>query len=627
MNHARHAAPTRVNASRLSLTWLGWLAVAVAALGVAVPGLIENFRALAEPPAEARQALESAMLSAGAHALYHTAIDVLFALGAIAVSAWILLRNPGDRTCASAALVLAGWGPLNGLATEAALQGPVPLRIASVASWVGVGWLIFTAVSVHGGGPSLRQRQQLRWLLYGLTTSSVLTAGIALLVGTGATLEPDQVDRHMSGHLLLALAGGLFPWAAWTAWGRASVPDPDTLTRRTLVYGVLTTIVAGLTISLVFLPALLYYELGPVYLLTVVCAWAILGLPLQQWVQRTVNRMLYGQREEPIAVLVALGERLELGSPETVLNAIVETVATTLKLPAVRIVSESGGVLASIGESSLESARLPILHHGEQVGTLAVSPRARDEALDDHDVRILRLVARQAGPTVRAVQLNQELRRSRQEILEGREEERRRIRRDLHDGLGPALAAIAMQADTARAVVDDDPAAARELMAAITDQAKDVVEDVRRLVYELRPPALDQLGLIGAIESLARQHSSATLRVDVRAPGSLPALNAALEVATFRIVSEALNNVSRHAAADRCEVWLELRPAELNVIVEDNGCGIDPAAAAGIGLRSMADRASEVAGNLEVAPGKAGGTRVRLTLPLPVSATAEESLP
>lgn len=460
-------------------------------------------------------------------------------------------------------------------------------------------------------------RQQIRWLWFGMATSLVPMVLVTATVGTGATLAAEQVDRHMTGHLLLVFAGAIFPSSVSAAWLLSAQPDPDTLIRRTFVYGALTSIVVFGSICLVVVPAFFYEELGAVYVLVIVCAWAVTGLPLQQFLQRTINRLLYGQRDDPIAVLNSLGQRLELGSPETVLETIVETVATTLKLPAAAILPPGEGQpLASVGTFELEPVSIPIVHQGVQVGVLAVSPRARDEPLQEQDHDVLRLVARQAAPTVRAVQLNHELRRSRQQIVTGREEERRRIRRDLHDGLGPALASIAMQADTARAVVTEDPETARQLLIAVTQQAEDVVHEVRRLVYELRPPALDELGLVGAIERLARQGQSATLAIHVEAD-ALPPMGAAVEVAVYRIVAEALTNVGRHANATCAAVILRLTGSQLAVTIEDDGGGLAAPVSQGIGLQSIRDRAGELGGrvSIESSPGK--GTTVRLQLPLP----------
>ena len=610
------SAPRTAATSQLSRPRLGWLALLAILLLAWLPLLGAQYRELADPPASARTALHDAAVSATGHAVYHTALDIAFGGAAIAVAGIVLFRREPGSIGTRAALTLAVWGPLNGLAVEAALAGPRLAIGLVLGAWTTLALLCWWAVRQYPYEPELRRRLQVRWLVYGAAVSAVLMAALFGGMGSPLWLDADQVDRLMTVHLLEAIAGLPFLASVWVAWVSPTVRDPDTLIRRTMVYGAMTGVVVGGTVGLVLLPAMLYYELGPVYLIFVVCAWSILGLRLQEAVQRTVNRMLYGQRGEPEAVLSDLGSRLELGSPETVLSAIVETVATALKLPGVAIRSGDGATLASTGELILEPVAVPILHQGELQGELIVSPRARDEALDGRDNEVLRLVARQAGPTVRAVQLTQELRRSRQEILTSREEERRRIRRDLHDGLGPALAAIAMQVDTARAIVDDDPMAARELLEAVTAQAEDVVGDVRRLVYDLRPPALDQLGLIGAVERLARQASSTSLAVDVMAGAGLPRLNAATEVALYRIVAEALTNAARHSGASACTVRLEATNGEMVAAIEDNGVGIGPDVIGGIGLKSMQDRAAEVGGELTIEPRAGGGTRVTGRFPL-----------
>ncbi len=487
------------------------------------------------------------------------------------------------------------------------------------AGWAALAALLLATFRANRAQPSPRRTQQIRWCWYGLGATAVGVALAAGTVGTAANLSADDIDRHMTGHALAALLGLVFPATIWAAWLHGGEPDPDTLIRRTLVYGGLTAIVLGASILVVVLPVFLYPELGPVYALAMISVWAVVGLQLQGYLQRLVNRWLYGQRDEPMAVLNDLGSRLELGAPETILATIVETVASTLKVPAVAIQAEDGAILVGAGSSDFESTSVPIVHQREQVGRIVASRRSRDEPLNDRDMEILRLVARQAGPTVRAVQLNQELRRSRRDILTSREEERRRIRRDLHDGLGPALAAIAMQADTARAVVRENPDAAEQLLITVTNDARDVVQEVRRLVYDLRPPALDELGLVGAIERVARQHSSGTLDIRVQAADGLPPGDAAVEVAIYRIVSEALTNVVRHSAATECVVNIAFIRAPLHegydVTVEDNGCGLDPKAPFGLGIRSMIERAGEVSGEVTVSKREAGGTTVRLLVP------------
>jgi signal transduction histidine kinase len=607
-------------AGQPSLLWLGWLALVSGTVAVFAVSLPHSFESLANPPEAALPGLEAAYISARAHAVYHTVLDIAFAASCIGVSALLLSSHGRDRLAVLAAFAVAAWGATNGVTVESVLYGGGWRWVLPAAGWTGVAVLLAATLRMNRSEPPLRRRQQVRWCWYGIGASTIALALVAGALGTRATLGADEIDRHMTAHALSVLAGLVFPAALWAGWLHSGGPDPDTLIRRTLVYGGLTAIVVGASIVFVILPVFLYPALGGVYALAMISVWAVVGLQLQVYLQRLVNRLLYGQREEPMSILNDLGGRLELGAPETILSTIVETVASALKLPGVTIEAADGAVLASSGTSELQATSVPVVHQREQVGRILAHRRSRDEPLNEHDLEVLRLVARQAGPTVRAVQLNQELRRSRRDILTSREEERRRIRRDLHDGLGPALAAIAMQADTARAIVREDPAAAEQLLEAVTKDARDVVAEVRRLVYDLRPPALDELGLAGAIERLALQHATESLRVRVVAAPGLPPMDAATEVAVYRIVSEALTNVVRHSGSSVCTVRIGLdettQPTRYTVAVEDNGCGLSPAALPGIGLRSMTERAGEVSGEVTVANRPEGGTIVSVRVPV-----------
>jgi signal transduction histidine kinase len=183
------------------------------------------------------------------------------------------------------------------------------------------------------------------------------------------------------------------------------------------------------------------------------------------------------------------------------------------------------------------------------------------------------------------------------------------MRRDLHDGLGPTLAALPLRIDTARTLMQRDPAAADQVLVELKQQTQAAVQDIRQLVYALRPPALDQLGLVPALRDLAARAPSSGLEIRLEAPGDLPALPAAVEVAIYRIVQEALTNVARHAHACLCVVRLAV-DEEITVEIRDDGKGLPPSPRLGVGLQSMRERAEDV----ESAPD--GGTRVRVRLPL-----------
>ena len=237
-------------------------------------------------------------------------------------------------------------------------------------------------------------------------------------------------------------------------------------------------------------------------------------------------------------------------------------------------------------------------------------------------------LARQAGIAAHAVLLTADLQRARERLVTAREEERRRLRRDLHDGLGPQLSSQALTIGAVRALMRRDPDSAEALLLDLKQQAQGAVADIRRLVYALRPPALDDLGLIGALREIAAQYGQNGLDVSVDVPESLPPLPAAVEVAAYRIAQEAMTNVARHAGARECSVSLALDElldaGVLCLEVRDDGCGLPKVQAgvtspvqAGVGLHSMRERATELGGSLTVEALPEGGTVVRARLPLP----------
>ncbi|GAA1992201.1 sensor histidine kinase [Terrabacter lapilli] len=229
-------------------------------------------------------------------------------------------------------------------------------------------------------------------------------------------------------------------------------------------------------------------------------------------------------------------------------------------------------------------------------------------------------MVRQAAAAARASELSRDLQRSREAIVLAREEERRRLRRDLHDSLGPSLGAITLRIETARNLMVAHPDRADELLEATTADVAAALADVRRLAHDLRPPALDELGLVAAVQEQARRLSNAALSVEVEADdlGELPA---GVEVAAYRIVSEALANVVRHASASRAVVTLACETGAggsgvLRVEVEDDGRGIAPDATAGVGMLSLRERVGELGGTCEVTCPPGAGTRIRALLPV-----------
>src|SRR5437667_12887462 len=511
-------------------------------------------------------------------------------------------------------------GPEVGTAARYALALTVSPIVLLVALALGVAALVVRLRRARG-----EVLLQLKWFVYAagvlvtvITIESILFAVPGLGVIGSDIPYPAAILFGVPWGLSLAT----LPLAAAVAVLRYRLYDIDLLINRTLVYGALTLGVVTIYVLVDgYLGLLLQTGGGTLISLVATGMVAVLFQPLRERMQRVVNRLLYGQRDEPYAVLSRLGQRLGASlPPQAVLPTIVQTVAEALKLPYAALGFEHEGVLeiaAAVGVPGSQPFRLPLTYQGASVGALLLGPRVPGEPFSTADRRLLGDLAHQAGVAVHAVALTAELQRSRERLVLAREEERRRLRRDLHDGLGPVLASMFQRLDSAVGLVERDPQAAGSLLSGLRDQVKITLGDLRRLVYALRPPALDEFGLVAAIRDQASQHETADgLQVFVTAPETLPALPAAVEVAAFRIAAEALTNVSRHAHAHTCRISLDVSDV-LILQITDDGTGMPSPSRTGVGLSSMRERAAELGGSCRVESSVGSGTHVCARLPIP----------
>jgi two-component system NarL family sensor kinase len=457
----------------------------------------------------------------------------------------------------------------------------------------------------------LLTRSRLRWVAAGSITATVTSIAFWHLpeIVTGHQLLPAGA---------LGLSGLPFVLGIAVALRRHQLFDIERLANRSLVY---VTVVAVLVAGYAAVVALLVSGLnlsGTVAAALAAAAAALALAPLRTVAQRTVNRLMYGQRDDPAGVLARLGTRMQaVMLPDEVLPAVVETVAQSLRLPYVAIdLADGNGTFQAAAEHGVPIGTVHIemlSHHGAEVGRLRVSERGRDDPLEPADLELVSSLAGEIGPAVQAVRLHQDLLRSRAEVVALREDERRRLRRDLHDGLGPALAAIGLKAGLAAREVAPDSAAGK-LLGDIDTEVKASIGDIRRLVEALRPPALDELGLIGAVRSRAVALAG---EMSIEVSGSEPAapLPAAIETAAYRIVVEAMTNAVRHSGATRCAILIMTDEAGVEVVVQDDGHGLVADRKPGVGLRSMQERAAEVGGTLSVTSA-AQGTVIAARLPL-----------
>jgi two-component system NarL family sensor kinase len=450
--------------------------------------------------------------------------------------------------------------------------------------------------------------------------------GAVAVVVSATILAQETIDGHPSWPAVLV---GLSLLSAAIAVGaalvRANHRGPDRALTRSIVTALVLASYAG---AVAILTALVDDHAGIAVALGVAGLVAFAAQPLVSLAHRRLDTRLFGDLDDPYRVLTRLARRLETTAlPEDVLPGVVETVATALRLPyvAVELESQTGPVVvASTGQLNGSMTRLPLVHQAERIGYLVLGTRARGERLTTDDLRLLRDLARQIGVAARAVQLVHDLERSRAMLVMARDEERSRLQRNLHDGLGPMLAGINLAVQAARNLLTADPAEADAVLARVVTESRTATDDVRRLVYGLRPPALDRLGLVGALrEQVSRLRGPGkapdgrTVAVTVEAGNDLGELPPAVELAAYRIALEAFINIWRHAHAHTCLITLSLDDV-LHVDVVDDGDGLAADFEAGVGITSMRVRAMELGGTCTVTALGGGGTRVHADLPMPV---------
>lgn len=466
--------------------------------------------------------------------------------------------------------------------------------------------------------PDPAARTRIRWATLGGVASAALGLGAFMLpeLILGRPLLPESWIGLTALPLPLGLAAGIL---------RDRLFDIDVVVNRTLVYGGLTLgVVASYAAAVSAFGAVVGDEHGFGVSLLATGIAALVALPLRDALQHWVNGLMYGQRDEPWRAMRQLGRRLEWeADPARAFPAIVETIADSLRLPFVALaVVDDAGLASVVAEHGIDhgpTVVLPLFYGAEPVGRLVLGVRAGEHGFRPDELGLLEDLARQAGTGIHAIRLRADLARSRERLVLAREEERRRLRRDLHDGLGPSLAAIGLRAEASAETLATDPAAARRLLDELGADVQIALADIRRLVDGLRPPALDELGLLGAIDQQATRlegggEPASTIVVQGR-PAPLPDLPAAVEVAAYRIAVEALTNVVRHAGAETCRVRVEAGEV-LTIEVVDDGRGLPDDQLPGTGLESMRARAEELGGSLRVERRRSGGTRVVARLPI-----------
>ncbi|GAA3153103.1 hypothetical protein GCM10010486_18660 [Nonomuraea roseoviolacea subsp. carminata] len=507
------------------------------------------------------------------------------AVAAVAIAAntldWMLRPVPYEN--------VPGMFPAGYAGVLAGLRGlpdvlDVPVAVCTAGAVVAA--VASLAVRYRSSGEEVRRR--LQWVL-AAALLTVALAGVALAAPWGA--------------VVIASAAVPLPVAVSVAIVAHRLWDLDLLLSRALAFG-------ALSVALLGTYALVAFTLGGVLGSGASAVLVALVVhPLYVRVLGAANRLVYGEREDPARALRRLGTRLsDAGSPGELLDRMAAEVRRVLRVHYVAV-EESGVVVASSGRPGEVAESVPLLHRGERVGTLLLGERlrARDRGLVGE-------LAPHVAVAVHAHRLGADLERSHGRMLAARQEERDRLLYELHDGLGPGLAALALQTDRGRRLVDTDPDKAKKVMSELSQRIRATVEDVRTIVNDLRPPPLDDLGLAGALAELGRGFAG-DLTVEVEVPPDLPALPPPVELAAYRITAEALTNAVRHAMASRCTVTLSATDT-LELRVRDDGVGVGAPVRRGFGLASMRRRSEELNGTFELLTGDGPGTHVLVRLPL-----------
>lgn len=493
------------------------------------------------------------------------------------------------------------------------------LNTVENAAWAGLGVLaLLAAVSLV-----LRWRRadgELRASLGWVTLSAV-----ALSIETALENSPlaeSSIFDWLGPVMFLIFVGTItFSVLRYRLW------DIDLLVDLSLVYGILTVLVGAAFVVVVVVAGKVFDGRDVVWpALVATGVVAVAFVPLRDRIAVLVDRVRRASRSDPYRALTMIS-RGDSADPTGQLQEAVDlVVAESPALDYVKVAPVHGPSVHA-GAPRTAVLTLPLEHLGHRVGSLSLAyrpgaavPQPRAASGRPVSDPLGQLQIRMAA-VVQAAVLNHAVAESRRAVAVAREEERRRLRRDLHDGLGPALAAIAMRVDGARLLIDGDPARAQRVLAGLGDDVRTTIADVRRLVYDLQPPVLDAVGLVAAIAEQASAFSTPAgptggLVVELLAPPDFPELPAAIEVAAYRIACESLANVARHSGARRCVVTLAEGDGALRLSVDDDGNGRDNTSAHGVGTASMIERATELGGRLTIGVSPMGGTRVLTTIPL-----------
>jgi signal transduction histidine kinase len=616
---------------------IGWLLVAgaaVAAVGEAMTeaGVHGVLTAPGSVPGATYLVTFGVTLRALGSVISTGAVPAYFPDGRLPGPGWGWLR----RVIVAAVLFTIAGGILAPIETRLGDQwrGPLspPAAVSGPLQLLDVAGAVLTVAAALGAIAGLVSRWRRRGPIVRQQLLLFACGGVvaAVFLGTAIVVAFTSADASLP-RWTFAVAGLPLPVAIAVATLNHGLYDLRRAANRTLLWLLLSAGLVSVYAVVVLTVAALVTDHGawwPSAVAAIVAA--LILLPLRERLQRLVNRLVYGRWREPYEVLSGLTERLAAAADvERVLEALVAELGAELDLQDISVRGLDGATATGAANAD-GGASIPLQAYGATVGWLCY--RKPDRELSTSEQRLIRDVATHLGGTLHARALLTDLQRTRERLVLAREEERRRLRRDLHDGLGPALAGLTLKAETAQALLPPDATASSQQLQDLSDEIRLTVVDVRRVVEGLRPPALDELGLVGACtQAVERLTTAGGVAATVQVEDPLPPLPAAVEVAAFRIVLEAVTNVVRHARARNCCVSLEFEIPNLTVRITDDGIGRHTEEGLeGNGLATMRERAEELGGLLTVLatqPGTCVEARLPAGLSTPRNTGASERVP
>lgn len=524
---------------------------------------------------------------------------------------WWLLALPPVAFVGRPALLLPSYHQMPQMANPYHVPALSPLgTVAGAALSVAQGLfavgVVLLVLRYRRAGPA--DRRQIRWLLL----PALLAAGVAMLDLLAWRLLFD--GGGASGEVLLSVLWiavlASLPVAITVALLRPDALDIDRVLRKSLVYGLLWAGIAAIYVvaaAAVGLAAVRHLPVGVAVAIAVAATVAF--QPARQRLERLADRWVFGRRADPAGLISRLGAALEdTVELESLLPRMAGTLQDGLGLRWARVRLDPAPPL----DEEQPVLSVPILLGVERLGVVECGPKTSGAVTDD-DVTVVTTFARQAALAVRNLRLTAELERSRARLVRAQDAERRRLERNLHDGLQQDLVALIGHTGQLRSLLRRDPAAGEQALTELQDGLRRVIGELRELVHGIHPSVLSDRGLLEAVEALAARSA---VPVAVRSDPALRGQRFAEEVegAGYFTVAEALANVGKHATASQAEVRLARSNGSLRIEVSDDGTGFDPAAAGGEGLANLAERLAALGGRLQVSSGPGDGTTVTALL-------------